>query len=245
MTFDAGSIESASEWAAEISQSAPPQIETVCVLGVNEPPAPGATPTPSLLVAMFAYADSESQAREWLEPIGSARSHGKIRAQADFMTESFKSLQATNDESFPDGHRFAADHAWSNSTPREIFSAVRDVAIAAPSPRSFVFISPNLIRTDLKKTAAEASFSMAGSNNFGAYGFWTDPQQDRANLGWLRSTMAAVDPLAIGRYVGEADLSVTPGRASECFSPAAWQKLTALKKKYDPSDVFFSYLNHA
>ena len=86
---------------------------------------------------------------------------------------------------------------------------------------------------------------MAAPINFGAYGFWARPEEDSKNIAWVRGLMDAMAPLTTGSYVGEADLSVSPGRLSRCFSSSALNRLRALKKRYDPSDVFFSYLEHA
>jgi hypothetical protein len=54
--------------------------------------------------------------------------------------------------------------------------------------------------------------------------------------------IAALEPLKVGHYVGEADLSFAPDRVQHCFSPAAWTRLASLKRKHDPNDLFFSYL---
>ena len=65
------------------------------------------------------------------------------------------------------------------------------------------------------------------------YAIWQDPSGDEANLRWLRETGAALAPLTTGHYVGEADLE-NPARLRRCFSPAAWDRLSALQAKYDP-----------
>lgn len=44
--------------------------------------------------------------------------------------------------------------------------------------------------------------------------------------------------LEVGEWVGELT-----ARAKRCFSPAAWGKLQALRRRYDPAEVFFSYLS--
>ena len=47
---------------------------------------------------------------------------------------------------------------------------------------------------------------------------------------------------SFARDVGESDLTSNPERVRECFSSEAWERLTELKRRHDPDDVFFSYL---
>ena len=86
---------------------------------------------------------------------------------------------------------------------------------------------------------------MSASAYLGVWAMWKDAAQDVANQAWVRTTIRSVEPLKVGHYIGTADLTIAPDRAKQCFSPSAWNKLIQLKRKYDPDDVFFSYLQHA
>ncbi len=240
--FDLASALEVGEWVAELAAGAPAQMEIVCVLGANGPLPRRDGRACSLLVAAFTFADSESQGREWLAAIDSHPSQAQLIGKSPFEAATIETLQRANDESFPNGSRMSGDHCWSNAAPRQLLAAVREIAASAPSGPSFLFFSPNTVRIDLAKTADAAAFSMAGALYFGAYGFWSEPRADRVNLQWVRAAMAAAEPLSVGQYVGEADLSVSADRATRCFSPAAWQKLQALRVRYDPAGVFFPYL---
>ena len=242
--FDSSSIEDVGDWLAEIAEAAPPQLEVICAIGANGAPASAARPSSSLLVALVAFADSESQARRWLAPIDGFPKKAKVIVQTPYEPATFETLQAMNDADFPNGSRFAGDSCWSNATPRQLLSAVRDVALAPPSRRDFSFFGLNTVRGDPQSNAPDAAFSMWGSALFGAYGFWASPGEDRENVDWVQSVMRSMEPLKVGYYVGEADLSIEGRRASQCFSPSAWRRLAALKKQYDAENVFFSYLEH-
>jgi len=86
------------------------------------------------------------------------------------------------------------------------------------------------------------AFSMKGSIWAGLYALWNDAAQDSVHLAWTRNAMTDLEPLKVGYWVGDADLTVAADRAKQCFSPSAWDRLVRLKRKYDPEDVFFSYL---
>ena len=97
---------------------------------------------------------------------------------------------------------------------------------------------PGVVNLDGKR----ASITSAGSVDFGAYAFWDKAEDDAKNTAWVRMATDAIAPLKSGCYVGEADLSTSPTRAEECFSPEAWKKLVALRQRYDPAGLFHSYL---
>ena len=71
---------------------------------------------------------------------------------------------------------------------------------------------------------------------------WTDPALDEANLDWARRAMAIVEPdLLPGRYINElSDAGPEVTRAS--YGEAKLERLRALKRAWDPTNVF--RLNH-
>jgi FAD/FMN-containing dehydrogenase len=67
---------------------------------------------------------------------------------------------------------------------------------------------------------------------------WDDPARDGAHAGWARSAMADLEPfLSTGRYVN--DLSDTGGDVvRSVYGPAKYERLVALKRTWDPDNVF-------
>jgi FAD/FMN-containing dehydrogenase len=70
---------------------------------------------------------------------------------------------------------------------------------------------------------------------------WTDPGEDLARADMVRRSAAAIEPFASGLYVNAAN---DEGQAAvrRSYSPAKLARLTALKDRYDPENVF--RLNH-
>jgi FAD/FMN-containing dehydrogenase len=79
------------------------------------------------------------------------------------------------------------------------------------------------------------------------YGFWADGADDEHNIAWVRGLHAATTPLAMaGSYVNA--LGQEGGRpdarqaAMAAYGPEKLERLIALKRKYDPENLF--RLNH-
>jgi FAD/FMN-containing dehydrogenase len=70
---------------------------------------------------------------------------------------------------------------------------------------------------------------------------WTDPAEDDGRKALARRTAAALDPFARGQYVNTLSDEGAEG-VRRAYPPEKLARLTALKDKYDPENVF--HLNH-
>ena len=134
----------------------------------------------------------------------------------------------------------AGDQCFAKGTVGDLVMASWRLAVDTPPAPSGITIVA--LGAGAKPKRYDAALSVGGATFLGSYAFWDDPAQDRASMTWVRSVMSAAEPLRDGAYIGEADLSVNPNRRRECFSTQAWERLVALKDKYDPDDLFYRYL---
>jgi FAD/FMN-containing dehydrogenase len=86
----------------------------------------------------------------------------------------------------------------------------------------------------------DTAFSMVGLGFGAIYAIWQDPDRDAAHIAWMRAASDDVADQTIGHYVGEADLE-RPGRLAGSFSPEAWNRISDLRKKYDPHGMFLRF----
>ena len=77
------------------------------------------------------------------------------------------------------------------------------------------------------------------------YGFWPDPADDAARIAWVKGFSDAVRPHAMaGQYVnflGHED-GDAHRKALAAYGPAKLERLVALKRRYDPANLF--RINH-
>jgi FAD/FMN-containing dehydrogenase len=77
------------------------------------------------------------------------------------------------------------------------------------------------------------------------YGFWPDPADDAARTSWVKGFSDALRPHAMaGQYVNflGRDDGDARSRALAVYGPAKLDRLTALKRRYDPENLF--RINH-
>ncbi len=77
------------------------------------------------------------------------------------------------------------------------------------------------------------------------YGFWPDPADDAARIAWVKGFSDAMRPHAMaGQYVnflGQDDADAHR-KALAAYGPAKLERLVALKRRYDPANLF--RINH-
>lgn len=78
------------------------------------------------------------------------------------------------------------------------------------------------------------------------YGFWSDPADDSTRTAWIRGFAAAMEPYASGgqyvNFLGQEAGRDARQAALAVYGPAKLERLSALKRRFDPDNVF--RLNH-
>jgi FAD/FMN-containing dehydrogenase len=45
--------------------------------------------------------------------------------------------------------------------------------------------------------------------------------------------------------MGETDLLASPTRAADSLAPGVWERLQAIRRKYDPQEIFYGHIGQA
>lgn len=233
-TYDLADIDKVEGWMSAIQPSLPRNVE-MTILMASPPPDLVSAPAKVVTVVATIFADGAEEARTVLGTIDTAAPRGAIATQSNLPTP-FEVLYDIIAGILPEKHRYGADTFWSDAAPRRAFGELARCVRAAPSPRSLA-MAVLVPKPPADAPVPDAAFSMTAPLFTAAYAIWQDPAEDAANLRWLRETGAAMAPMTIGHYLNEADLE-SAGRAAASFAPAAWQRLAALRRKYDPAGMF-------
>ncbi len=86
----------------------------------------------------------------------------------------------------------------------------------------------------------DMAFSLQSEIYLASYVAWESPDGRRAvcRAGW-RSAMADLEPVTVGQYLGDSDLS---RRQVRFMSDEAWPRLQEIRAERDPDGLFVGYL---
>jgi FAD/FMN-containing dehydrogenase len=230
----------------------PPNVELTIVLTRTVPglTAEGAT-NPVVNVTATVFAGTREEATEAVEPLLAApfvrRSLARSIDQSSIDQSSidrpadFGSLYDYSDVLWPPGHRYAADTLWSDAGLGALIPTLAADVARAPSRKSLILVPVPAVGPVAAPPPGMA-FSALGRNYSAMFGIWEDAADDDGNIRWLRDTMNGLEPLGTGHYVAEADLTAESSRARRSYRPEAWERLQALRVRWDPTSVFQPYL---
>ncbi|MFF3322778.1 FAD-binding oxidoreductase [Streptomyces sp. NPDC002889] len=239
--FPLAEVQEVSNWATGAANELEPNVELTLVLSIAASHMTQAMPRPKVIVvAATAFADSSEQAVQALRPLQKCPIADRALFQELNEPTSAEALYDSGGL-WPAERRYAVDTLWSEADFGTLLSQLSDAVERAPSDTCLVLapVSPASRDEDLLRDMA---FSVLGSSYVVPYAIWDDPAEDDISVRWLREAMSTVEPLGTGHYIAETDLTAGATRAERSFTTGDWQRLQALRARYDPDGVFHSYL---
>jgi FAD/FMN-containing dehydrogenase len=178
------------------------------------------------------HSGSVEDAERDLQPL---RGNGAVANTIEPL--SYLALQAANDEALAWGKRFYMKGGFVKDLSDELVDVCTDRIAEAPSGCEVGFWAQGgavgrVPEEAMAFTGRDAPFWA------GAEVLWTDPAEDEVHVAWGRETMDALKPFTTeGAYVNdivESGVDVVRG----IYGDAKYERLVALKRAYDPDNVF-------
>jgi len=239
LMYPLGKLPEVVEWATKTVNTLPRNVEFTLYLA-SAPPSIADRYEKVCIMSATAFADSSEEATEALSALDTCLLEDCVMKDLHASTP-FEALFDNADKFWPEGKRYAVDTIWYSFPPSEVLAIIQDHFAAAPSAHSMV-LCPILPSPTDEPPLPEAAFSMVAPGYVGCYSIWEQAGQDEANIRWLRTLMRALEPQAVGCYVGEADIAANPSRMLNAYARSHWERLQALREKYDPNELFHSYM---
>jgi len=192
------------------------------------------------MVTATAFEETPERAAAALAPLEEGP-HPPLSSQSN-VPYTFEELFDFSGALWPEGLRSRVEATFSNHSPGEMMEAVLPLIPQAPSPKS-VFLFTIFCGPDALTPQKAMAFSMQAKVYGGPWTMWDEAADDDANSRWHHAMITALRPFNHGYYLSESDTVTRPATAVEAFAPANWQRLSELKAKYDPRQVFFSYFD--
>ena len=167
---------------------------------------------------------------------------GRLRSLGSPVVDTIRpqrylAVQQEGDQSMAWGHRFYMKSGFTPSLPDELVDAAVDAVADAPGDCNFGVWSwgraiAQVPDDAMAFTGREAAFYV------GAEMFWDDPALDDAHRDWGRNLMAAIMPFTMeGRYVNDA-IESGEDVVRSIYGDRKYERLVALKRQWDPDNVF-------
>ena len=140
---------------------------------------------------------------------------------------------------------FGLRHYWKGHFLRDLDASTFEAlatAVSAPDAVGNAFILIEGI-TGVGRTepAGGAAFGQRAARwNASALSIWESPDDDDVAIGWARRVAAMLEPSSLtgGGYVNYSPVDETPERVAAAYGHDRWERLVAVKRRYDPMNVF-------
>jgi hypothetical protein len=147
-------------------------------------------------------------------------------------------VQTLLDPSQPPGRR----NYWKAENMNELGDeAIETLIIHAAkmaSPFSFAVLEPKgraISRVGEDETAIGGRDA---AHTLYAFSMWENPAEDDANIAWTRELMEAMEPFTTPGVSLNFTSEQNEDRVKAFFGPGKYERLVALKEKYDPTNLF-------
>lgn len=135
----------------------------------------------------------------------------------------------------PDGYRYAVDCTWTDLGARELAPLLRAMWSELDTEHSFSIWYGWAPSGELPDMA----FSVEGNVYVATYAIWSDPSEDERYREWVHRRIGAIAETGAGVYLGDTDFTRRPDRF---LTDTNFERLEALREKWDPDGRFCSYL---
>jgi FAD/FMN-containing dehydrogenase len=144
---------------------------------------------------------------------------------------------------------FGLRHYWKGHFVRtldtELMARLVSALRSSPVPNAF-FLIESIVGAAREEPPGGAAFGQRGATwNATILSIWESPDLDEAAIAWSREAAEAMRPWSYngGGYANYASSDETDERVRAAFGPERFSRLAAVKRRYDPDNVFRFNLN--
>jgi FAD/FMN-containing dehydrogenase len=185
----------------------------------------------------FSYQGSRADAEAAIQPLDALWALPGI--SGEFRPMTYAELQSRTGI-LPFGLR----HYWKGHFVRDLDASAIDAVVAAsehtPPGHSFLLLEAITGRARLEPEGGAAFGQREARWNVSALGIWEDVADDDVNIDWVRRTADSLRPSSYSGagYGNYAQADEPAERVRAAFGPERWARLVAVKRRYDPGNVF-------
>ena len=226
VAYDGPGVRDALRWFRDLAARSPRDLSCQAWLGVDDALAPTLTVLPC-------YTGPQTDP----DDLRMLRSLPGVVAD-DLRAHTFLEQQRVVDAAYGENRHYWKGH-FVGELPDELLDALLERVVALGRPPGGILIeSLHGAPRDADLSTAVAGFRHAAFN-ISAQAVWQDPGLDEPSIEWARDTAAAIEPWSFsgGGYVNYMQADEPIERVRATFGAQAFERLQALKRRYDPDNV--------
>ena len=229
--YDLDDFDEVMTWLHSMHASVPDTVEIVALTKTDLEIAAD----PVLLVTGVALVSSAEEAEAALAPFRTSPALDRALFVLDAVPTTIDEQRKRQLHDNPEGHRWAVDNAWLSGPASAVVPAMRRAYTTLPNDKAFtIWFSMAPLRE-----LPDMAFSMQSEVYLASYVAWESPEDDERCTSWLASAMADLEPVTVGQYLGDSDLS---RRQLRFMSDENFQRLQEIRAVRDPDGLFVGYL---
>ena len=231
--FGEAQLEPALTWMRELATQVPEHLEMFASASGYD--ANGKRAPMKLVVSGISFADTNAETEQAAALFDSCPVAALALSRTRSQPIELDALYERATEADPEGLRYACDNINTNAPASRLIPAVRELFTTLPTPRSHVY----WLNWGQPRARADMALSQQSEIYIGVYTIWDDPADDEAMTRWPTEQMRKLEPLASGAQTNDENMAQRP---AAYFSTSARHRLMALRDRYDPKQLFVSFL---
>ncbi len=209
------------------STQAPDELGVIAVLGT----LPDGT---KAVILPACYAGALDEGERVLRPLRSCAA--PLADQIQPMP--YTAVQSIIEQSNPRGFRNYWKTLYLRELSDEAIGILTEGYSRVPAPHSHVVVytlggAPARVPDDETAVASrDARHALI------VIGMWQDPAEDEKQIRWVRELFEAMQPFSAGGFYPNYDADPSAERLAAAFGSEKYERLRAIKRKYDPGNIF-------
>jgi FAD/FMN-containing dehydrogenase len=123
----------------------------------------------------------------------------------------------------------------------DLFEAIVERAVAQDAAAEGFVLFEGITGAGRTEPGGGSAFAQRAARwNASALGVWEDPADDERAIGWVRDVAAIMEPASLtgGGYVNYSPVDESADRVRAAYGDERWDRLVAVKRRYDPENRF-------
>lgn len=225
LTYAGDGVREAFHTFLDVVAGAPRDLSCQAVLGVDEALAP-------VLVVIPCYSGRDEDPEELRA----------LRAAPGLVDDGVRQRPFAEQQSLLDSPYGEQRHYWKghfvNELPDELVDGLLERVTALGRPPGDILIESLHGEPKDVDPASSALTYRSAAFNVSAMATWADPALDDEHIAWSRETAAAIQPWSVsGGYANYMQADEPIERVRAAFGTKSFDRLQALKRRYDPGNV--------